>query len=477
MAEGAVVMDKPQEKCAVAAIVSRHPVARPLFFSLRTLQHRGQEYAGIATVDERGIHSVRGKGLVHQVVTEDNIDELTGNAGIGHLLYSIKLSKRENIQPVIVKTSEGSMAISHNGIIVNSPDLRNKLREEGHIFFTDTEEEAMVYLITKELHRGKSVTEAIRLAMRKTEGSYALTFIIQDRVFALRDPMGNRPLCLGRLPDGGFMAVSESVAIQVLGAEFLRDVEPGELVELTPDRLISYQLFPETHKAHCFFEWVYFARPDSRIDGIFGYDVRFRIGERLAKDNPVEADLVSPIPDSGRAHAIGYAHGSGIPYLEGLIKNRYVTRTFIMPDRDAQRTSVRLKVNVLDHLVAGKRIILVDDSIVRGTTIREIASLLRRRGAAEVHVRVGSPPLRHPCYLGIDMTTRDEFIAHDRTVEEVEKEIGVDSLAYISPKGLVESIGLPAEQLCLGCIIGEYPLKLPSERMRFQHRVEDYLSE
>lgn len=467
--------DKPQEKCAVVAMASRHPVARSIFFAMRALQHRGQEYAGIATHDGTTIRDIRGRGLVHEVITEENIGNLEGMRGIGHILYSIRLSKRENIQPVVVNTSDGAMTVAHNGIIVNSGELKDQLKAEGHVFLTDTEEEMILYLISKELHRGRSIPEAIRLAMRRTVGSYALTFIINGRTFALRDPYGNRPLCLGRLQEGGFIAASESVAIDVLGAEFIRDVRAGELVELTPERLVSHQLFPPDRPAHCFFEWVYFARPDSRIDGIYGYDVRFRIGEHLARETPIEADFVSPIPDSGRAHAIGFAQASGLPYREGLIKNRYVARTFIMPDRDTRGTMVRLKVNALNNIVNGARIVVVDDSIVRGTTIREIVSLLRRRGAAEVHVRIGSPPLRYPCYLGIDMTMRDEFIAHGRRVEEVRDEIGADSLAYISPQGLVEAIGLPAGDLCLGCVLGEYPVKIPHERLRFQHRVEDFL--
>jgi len=468
-------MDRPREKCAVVAVASRHPVARPLFYALRALQHRGQEYAGIVTYDDEGIHQLRDKGLVHEIVREDNIGTLAGGIGIAHTLYSIKLSKRENIQPVIVETADGVMTIAHNGIIVNSKELKEMLTANGQAFFTDTEEEVMLYYIGRELHRGRSIPEAIRLAMRRTIGSYALAFIIKGRVFALRDQYGNRPLCLGRLQEGGFIAASESVAIDILGGEFIRDVRPGELVELTPERITSHQLFPVSNRAHCFFEWVYFARPDSRIDGIYGYDVRFRIGERIARESPVEADFVCPIPDSGRAHATGYAHGSGIPYREGLIKNRYIARTFIMPDRDVRGTMVRLKVNALNPVVVGKRIIVVDDSIVRGTTIREIIALLRHRGAAEVHVRIGSPPLRYPCYLGIDMTTRDEFIAHERTVEQVRADIGADSLAYISLEGLVEAIGLPSQELCLGCIQGEYPLRIPNERLRFQQRVDDYV--
>lgn len=469
-----VNMDRPRERCAVVAIASTSQASYPLYFSLRALQHRGQEYAGIATFDGEAIRAMRNKGLVHEVFTQDGLADLKGNIGIAHLLYSIRLSKRDNLQPVIVNTPHGDMAIAHNGIIVNSPELRTILRQEGHSFFTDTEEEALVYLISKEMRRTSSIPLAIRNAMRRVNGSYSLVLIISGRIFALRDPLAIRPLCIGRFDDG-YIVASESVAVDILDGRMIRDVRPGELIELMPDDYQSHDLFRAQHTAHCFFEWVYFARPDSLIEGIYGYDVRVRIGERLAREHPVDADFVSPIPDSGRAHAIGYARASGLQYKEALIKNRYIARTFIMPDRKEQQLMVKLKVNALRSVVNDMRVVIVDDSIVRGTTIRQIVALLRRKGAKEVHVRIGSPPLISPCYLGIDMTTRDQFIAHGKTVEEIRRCIGADTLGYISAEGLVESIGLPKEKLCMGCISGEYPLNIPNERLRFQPRIEEFI--
>ncbi|RLF44135.1 MAG: amidophosphoribosyltransferase, partial [Thermoplasmata archaeon] len=319
----------------------------------------------------------------------------------------------------------------------------------------------------------KSVEKAVKYAMKKIEGSYSFTLMLNDRVFGLRDPLGIKPLCLGKI-DKGYVIASESVAIDVLGGEFIRDIEPGELIEITPDGYKSYKLMEEKHKAHCFFEYVYFARADSFIDGIEVYKARERLGRVLAEEHPVEADYVVPIPDSGRAHAYGFSKASGIPVAEGLMKNRYIARTFILPTQKIRERLVQLKLNPVKSIVEGKRIVIVDDSIVRGTTMRKIVGLLRRHGAKEVHVRIASPPIIAPCYFGIDMTTREQLIASGRSVEEIREKIGADSLGYISIEGLVKALDIDKNDLCLGCVTGEYPIRLKGEKYRFQESLEKW---
>jgi amidophosphoribosyltransferase len=301
-----------------------------------------------------------------------------------------------------------------------------------------------------------------------------MTIMIDNRVFAIRDPLGFRPLCVGRTK-GGYAAASESVVFDTLGGEFIRDVDPGEIVELLPGEVRSIKTSLSKGKAHCMFEWVYIARADSCIDTKLVYEVRRRIGQRLAKEQPVEADVIVPIPDSGRSHAIGYSEASGIRYSEGLIKNRYVERTFIMPDQSERTTNVMLKLNPLKSILKDQRVVLVDDSIVRGTTIRQIVQIVRNAGAKEVHVRVGSPPIRAPCYFGIDMKTREEFAATGRTIEQIGKMITADSLGYLSVEGLVDAIGLPASDLCLGCLTEEYPLTVEGEKTRYQKKIDAWM--
>jgi amidophosphoribosyltransferase len=304
-------------------------------------------------------------------------------------------------------------------------------------------------------------------------GSYSITLMVDNRVFALRDPLGIRPLCVGRTK-GGYAAASESVVFDTLGGELMRDVEPGELIELLPGEIRSTKTGLARGKAHCMFEWVYIARADSCLDGHLVYDVRRRIGQCLAREQPVDADVIVPVPDSGRSHSMGYAETSGIPYSEGLMKNRYVERTFIMPEQNDRTTSVMLKLNPLKSVIRDKRIVLVDDSIVRGTTMRQIVQLVRNAGAKEVHVRIGSPPIRTPCYFGIDMKTRDQFAATGRTVEDIARMLTADSLGYISIDGLVDAIGHSASDLCLGCLTGEYPLPVEGEKVRFQKKLDSF---
>lgn len=470
-----VADEKMREACGVVAIKCKQDVASYVYYALRALQHRGQEACGIA-VYSGSLEVKRGIGLVSDVISSEDINNMPSKSGIGHTYYSIKVSKPENVQPQFMKTSIGDIAIGHNGIIVNSGILVSKLKNEGKHFILESEEEAIIMMLSDQIRNTNDIPKSIKAVCKELIGSYAFVLMIDDRVFAIRDPHGIRPLCLGEMKDGkGYIAASESVALDVLGAKFVRDVMPGEAVEITDEGFKSINIGASINRAHCFFEWVYFARADSVMDGMSVYEARKRIGWRLAKEAPAVADVVIPIPDSGRAHAYGYALGSGIKMNEGLMKNRYIHRTFIMPTQDAREISVREKLNPVRAVVEGKRVVIVDDSIVRGTTMKRIVRMLKEDGhATEVHVRIGSPPLISPCYLGIDMTNRDQFIADNRTIEDIRKEIDADSLAYISKEGLVEALNIEKENLCLGCVSGEYPVNIPGERRRFQQTLEGF---
>jgi amidophosphoribosyltransferase len=464
----------PKEACGIVGIASTRPVAFQLYFGLRSLQHRGQESAGIATYQDR-IKCQKGMGLVHEVF-QDNPVDLPGNCGIAHNRYSTTgSSKLENAQPVVASSSGGDIALAHNGDIVNADAIRKELKKLGWAFITTTDSEVLIRLLANELAANEDVSRAVRSLMKKIIGSYSLVVLLKDRVLAIRDPLGIKPLCIGKLPEGaGYIAASETVALDVIGAEFIRDVEPGEMVELTSKEIKGSRVSTARNPAHCMFEWVYFARPDSILSGKYVYDVRRCIGQRIAREHPVEADVIVPVPDSGRTHAQGYSDASGIKYEEGLIKNRYIGRTFILPSKEAREMNVQLKLNAVRSRIQGKRIILIDDSIVRGTTMRKIVDTLRKAGATQVHVRIGSPPIIAPCYLGIDMKTRDQFVAVGRTVPEIAKEIGADSVGYLSLEGLVECIGLAHNELCLGCLTGEYPVEIPGEKARFQAKLDSY---
>jgi amidophosphoribosyltransferase len=468
-----MLADKPRDACGVVAMRCKKDVATYIYYALRAIQHRGQEAAGIA-VNSNGLQVKKGFGLVSDVICAEDIEKLSGKVGIGHTYYSIKVSKPENVQPQFLKTGIGDIAIAHNGIIVNSGQLITKLKGEGKNFMIESEEEAIIMMLADAIRNTNDIPKSIKAVCKELVGSYAFALMINDRVFAIRDPYGIRPLCLGKLDNGSYIAASESVALDVIGAKFVRDVMPGEAVELTEEGPKSINIGASVNRAHCFFEWVYFARADSVIDGLSVYEVRKRIGWRLAKEAPVVADVVVPIPDSGRAHAYGFAMGSGIKMNEGLMKNRYVHRTFIMPSQASRDISVREKMNPVRAVIEGKRVVIVDDSIVRGTTMIRIIKLLREAGAAEVHVRIGSPPLIAPCYLGIDITNRDQFIADKKTIEEIRKELDADSLAYITIDGLVEAITMERENLCLGCVSSEYPVTIPGERRRFQQTLSSF---
>ncbi|MFY9606068.1 MAG: amidophosphoribosyltransferase [Thermoplasmata archaeon] len=466
--------DHPREECGVFAIASVTNVSVDIFYALRVLQHRGQESAGIA-VYNNGIKAIKGMGLAHQALKSDDVNNLKGELGIGHVRYStVGSSTLENAQPIVVSTNYGDIALAHNGEIVNADKIMDELKKKGWAFITSSDSEIAVRLLANDIANTGDPVRSLKNLMSMLQGSYSMTIMINNRVFAIRDPLGFRPLCVGRTKSG-YAAASESVVFDTLGGEFMRDVEPGEIVELLPGEIRSIRTGLSKGKAHCMFEWVYIARADSCIDGKLVYEVRRRIGQRLANEQPVDADVVVPIPDSGRSHGIGYSEESGIRYSEGLMKNRYVERTFIMPEQSERVTSVMLKLNPLKSVIKDKRVVLVDDSIVRGNTIRQIVQIVRNAGAKEVHVRVGSPPIRAPCYFGIDMKTREQFAATGRTIEEIGKMITADSLGYISVDGLVDAIGHPSADLCLGCLTEEYPMSVPGEKVRYQKKLDSFV--
>ena len=465
-----------RENCGVVGVSLQGKGAAPyLFRGLRALQHRGQESAGIATTSHGTLYHRKGMGLVHEIFGQELLDTLRGSVGIGHVRYSTTgSSDLENAQPIVVKVRDQDAAIAHNGDIVNFERMRRRLEAQGVELLGNADTETMAQLIALEYGRARDLESAIRRACTEIVGGYAVVFLVGSKVYAFRDPLGIRPLVLGTV-DGGAAVASESVALELMGGKALRDVEPGEVVVLDKGQVVhSSAMTAGGERAHCMFEWVYFSRPDSIAEGRPVYDVRYRIGERLAKEAPVEGDLVVPVPDSARPQALGFASASGIPYAEGLIKNRFVERTFILPDQRRREFEVRVKLHPVPGLLKGKRIVLLDDSIVRGTTLREIVQMVRSAGASRIDVRIGCPPIRAPCYFGVDMKERKELIAHGREAAEIAQIIGADSVHYLSLEGLVDSVGLPEGQLCLGCLTGKYPVEVPEERHRFQKSLAEF---
>lgn len=461
-------MAGPKHSCGVVGISADSDIASAIYTALMIIQHRGQESAGISVYNGETIKTEKGKGLVTVALDKDEVKNLLGHTGIGHVRYGTTGSKGiENAQPLTVTTNFGPVAVAHNGDITNFSELKDKYMKEGWAFLTDSDSELVIKLIGKYMNQYNDPVKAIRGTMGELDGAYSIAMLIGERLFAFRDPYGFRPLCLGKI-DGGYMVVSESAAIDALRGEVVRDVLPGEICEITKDTFKIYPAPAHHPRSYCMFEWVYFARPDSIIDGVEVYEVRRRIGEILARECPADVDLVMPVPDSGRAHAIGYACASGIPYEEGFMKNRFADRTFIMPDQKDREFAVSMKMNPIKSTVNGKRIMIVDDSIVRGTTLKKLVAMLKKAGAKEVHVRVGSPPIIAPCYYGVDMKSRDQFIANKYSVDEIRQIIGADSLGYISMDGLVEAIGIKENDLCLACVNGKYPTSIPGEVHRFQ---------
>ena len=444
------------ESCGIFGVYAHGiDIARLTFFSLFALQHRGQESAGIAVTDGKEIRIRAKMGLVSQVFTEDDLSQLTGYIGIGHNRYSTAgSSKPANVQPIIVKSEGLTLALAHNGNVINAKPLRDELQSQGYSFHASSDSEVIANLVLAS--PGKNWEEKVRRAMHRLQGAYSLTLMTENELMGVRDPMGVRPLCLGSI-DGGWVIASESCALDHIGARFHRDIQPGEIVTIDDTGVRSLQV-KSNKKSLCIFEYIYFARPDSTIQGKLIYEARQAMGEALAQEYPVDADFVIGVPDSATAAATGYSKASGIPYCEGLLKNRYVGRTFIEPDQRLRDLGVQLKFNPLSRIICGKRLVVVDDSIVRGTTTPHVISLLRKAGASEIHLRICAPPIRYPCYLGVDMASEWELIAARKTLSEIREFLSADSLGYLSVPSLIRSVGLPKDIFCLACFTGNYPI-------------------
>jgi amidophosphoribosyltransferase len=450
-------VDKPREYCGVFGIYGPgEDVARITFFGLYALQHRGQESAGIATADGQRIQVHAMMGLVAQVFDEASLARLRGHIAIGHTRYSTMGSSRVcNAQPFVIEGPAGPLAIAHNGNLVNAEYLHQQLVEQGHHFQSSTDSESIGKMIA--FAPGATWVERIRYAMERLLGAYSLVLMTPDSLFAVRDPLGVRPLCLGRL-NHAWVVASETCALDTVGARFEREVTPGEIVVIDAQGLRSHIGLPSQRQAQCIFEYIYFARPDSILNNKLVYLARQEMGRELAREHPADADIVIAVPDSAIPAAIGYAEELGLPYREGLIKSRYIGRTFIQPDQRIREVGINLKFNPLPEVLRGQRVVVVDDSIVRGNTTRQIVRLLRRAGAREVHVRIHCPPFVNPCYLGIDVARRHELIAARMSVEEIARFIGADSLGYLSVEGLLRAIGVPERLFCRACFTGEYPV-------------------
>ncbi len=449
------------ECCGVFGVYApNEDVARLTFFALFALQHRGQESAGIATTNGKRLQVYAKMGLVSQVFNEDSLSQLTGDIAIGHNRYSTAgSSKVTNVQPIIVGKRPNSIAIAHNGNIINAEHLYKELSDQGYTFHTSTDTEVIANLILSSPE--KDWVDKIRYAMHRLQGAFSLVIMTDHALFGVRDPLGVRPLCLGTI-NGGWVIASESCAVDHIGASFIREIEPGEIVAITENGVESYR--EEARKrALCIFEYIYFARPDSAINGRLLYSARQAMGAGLAEEYPVDADLVMGVPDSATSAGVGYSIKSGIPLGEGLIKNRYVGRTFIEPDQRIRDLGVKLKFNPLPQMLKGKRLVVVDDSIVRGTTTPQVVRLLKRAGAKEVHMRICAPPIRYPCFLGVDMASHWELIAAQKTISEIRDFIGADSLGYLSVEGLIKAVALPKDIFCLACFTGEYPMPVQLE--------------
>ena len=456
------------EECGVFGIYSpNEDISRLAYFALFALQHRGQESSGIATSDGKRIQVFARMGLVSQVFDEESLSNLTGHIAIGHNRYSTTGSSRIcNAQPLMVGHEENALAIAHNGNITNTQPLVEALLENGYAFNATTDAEIIANIILSSTE--KDWVSRIRQGMHRFQGAYSLALMTADTLFGVRDPLGVRPLCLGKMGDNGWVLSSESCALDHIGASFIREVEPGEIVAIDANGIRSYKEASTKH-ALCIFEYIYFARPDSIINNRLIYEARSTMGAKLAEEYPVDADLVVGVPDSATPAAVGYATRSGIPLGMGLVKNHYTGRTFIAPDQRLRDLGVKLKFNPMRQLLEGKRIVLVDDSIVRGTTTPQVIRLLRKSGAKEVHMRVCSPPLCFPCFMGVDMATKRELIATRKSIPEIRDYIAADSLGYLSLGGLIEATGLPHDCFCLACFTGDYPMPVQLEMDKLAH--------
>ncbi len=453
-----------EEQNGDASAESRMNAATMCYYGLYSLQHRGQDSAGICVSDGNEVKIHKQMGLVSDVFKLEHLQELQGNLSIGHVRYATSGSKTiENAQPMLIQSKLGPVAVAHNGQLVNYLQLRDMFEETGAAFSSSSDTEVIVKLIARGYKKGleRALTDTIQMI----KGSFALCVMTKDSLIGARDPNGIRPLCLGQVK-GGWVLASESCAIDAMNGTFVRDIHPGEIVIINKDGVLSFEFGEKTSKRSCIFEYVYFARPDSIIDDIPVQEARYKMGAQLAKESPVDADVVVGVPDSGLGAAIGYSRESGIPYAMGVVKNKYIGRTFIAPTQQARENMVFVKLNALKSDLDGKRVIVIDDSIVRGTTSRRLVQILRRAGAKEVHFRVSSAPVKFPCYLGIDTPTKEELISSGHDVEEIRKEIGADSLAFISVDGMFEALRAcnPGQYgFCKGCFTGEYPMSVPGE--------------
>ena len=450
--------DEAKHKCGVFGIWGAADAAKLIYTALYAQQHRGQESAGIAVSDGQMLHNHTGMGLVADVFTPERLRQLKGFAGIGHNRYSTTgSSRRHNAQPLMERYIGGQVAMAHNGNLINAELLRRSYEERGHIFHTSTDTEVILHLLASH-HLTKE--DPVAEALHHLQGAYSLVLLFPDRIEAARDPWGWRPLVIGLTEDAGYCVASETVALDAIGAKFVREVEPGEIVTINDAGFESRRFAEAQQPAHCVFEHVYFANPGSILFGDNVQLVRERLGETLAREAPVEADFIIPMPDSGRSAALGYARQSGLEYREGIVPNRYVGRTFIQPTPSKRRYAVQLKHNVISDIVRGKRIIVIDDSIVRGTTTRGKMEHLRRAGAKEIHLRISCPPIRYPCYFGIDFPDRSKLIAHDRSIEQIRDFLGVDSLHFLSLEGMLSCVTRPREHYCTACFNGSYRLNV-----------------
>lgn len=457
------MFDKFEDECGVFGIYGHKEAANLTYLGLYALQHRGQESCGIVASNGHKLRSHKGMGLVADVFKNDEVFQtLPGKSAIGHVRYSTAGGNDvKNCQPIMVDYARGSIAVAHNGNLVNAQELRNELEHKGSIFSTIADTEVIIHLIARA--QSDSLVERLGEALHRIKGAYSLVFMTETRMVAVRDPNGFRPLVLGML-DGAYVVASETCALDLIEAQFIREIEPGEMVVVDKEGLKSFFPFKETKPSPCIFEFIYFARPDSTIFNRQVYEVRTEFGRQLAREHEVEADLVIPIPDSGVPAAIGYAEQSGIPFQFGLIRNHYVGRTFIEPQQSIRHFGVKLKLNPVRDMIAGKRVVIVDDSIVRGTTARKIIKMVRNAGAKEVHVRISSPPTSFPCYYGINTPTRKELIASSHSVEEINRYITSDTLGYLSRDGLLAAASSQGEEygkFCDACFSGEYPVKFP----------------
>ena len=456
------------EECGIFGVWGHPDAAQLTYYGLHSLQHRGQEGTGIVVSNRKELKGYKGEGLVAEIFTASVMKELTGDAAIGHVRYATAGGGGyENVQPLLFHSQSGSLALAHNGNLVNVNSLKHQLEAQGSIFQTSSDSEVLAHLMKRS---GFSATkDRAKNALSMLKGAYAYLIMTETELMVALDPHGLRPLSLGILGDA-YVVASETCAFDVVGAEYIRDIMPGELLIINDNGLTSERFAHSSTKAICMMEYVYFSRPDSDIQGVNVHTARKRLGKRLAIEAPIEADVVTGVPDSSISAAIGYAEASGIPYEMGLIKNKYVGRTFIQPSQTLREQGVKMKLSPVRGVVEGKRVIMVDDSIVRGTTSKRIVTMLKEAGATEVHVVISSPPIKNPCFYGIDTSSKEELIASDKTVEEIRKLIGADSLTFISTEGMVEEIGNGTNGFCLGCFTGDYPTEIYPDTLQYYYQ-------